>query len=334
VAITSHDVARLAGVSQATVSRALRGDPLVAEATKAKVRKAADALGYVPSAAGRSLVTRRSKRIGVVITDLANPFYPHLVSPLHEEMERHGYRMVVFAEHSEGDIAAEQLLDGSIDGVVLLTSTTDSTLPAELDRRRLPFAFLNREGLAKAGDAAVVDNLQGGRTAAELLVELGHRRIAAVFGPENTSTGRDREAGFRQALSEAGVGLARSAVRHGPFEFETGYRGLTEILTASPRPTALFCGNDVIAIGALNAALRAGISVPDELTVVGFDDIPMASWEAFRLTTIGHDVALMAATAARLLIERIEGGAKAPGARREIVPTRLVERATHAHPPR
>ncbi|GAB3715108.1 LacI family DNA-binding transcriptional regulator [Nocardiopsis nanhaiensis] len=332
MAITSHDVARLAGVSQATVSRALRGDTLVAAATKAKVLNAAEALGYVPSAAGRNLATRRTGRIGVVITDLANPFYPHLVSPLHEEMDQRGYRMVVFAEHSEGDIAAEQLLDGSIDGVVLITAKVDSVLPSDLTRRGLPFVFLNRESLLDLGDASVVDNAEGGRSAAELLVGLGHRQIAAVFGPENTSTGRDREAGFRRALSEAGVGLGSSSVRHGPFEFDTGYRGLLEILEGDTRPTALFCGNDVIAIGALNAAMRAGVSVPEDLSVVGFDDIPMASWEAFRLTTIGHNVAEMAATAARLVIERIEASPKPLAPRRLVVPTRVVNRDTHAGP--
>ncbi|SFB55954.1 transcriptional regulator, LacI family [Amycolatopsis marina] len=334
--ITSNDVARLAGVSQPTVSRALRGDPRVSPATRDRVREAAAALGYVPSEAGRSLVTRSSKRVGIVVTDLTNPFYPHLIGPLHDELEKHGYRMLVFTERSDSQMASAQLLDGSIDGAVLLTSTIGSALPADLDRRGLPFVFLNREGGGAGGDAAAVDNALGGRIAAQHLVELGHRRIAGLFGPEDTTTGRDRELGFRLALADAGIGLPAALTRNGTFDFDTGYHGLTELMTVHPRPTALFCGNDVMAMGALNAALRQGIDVPGELSVVGFDNIPMSAWESFQLTTIGHDLGEMAASAARLLVERItEGSPRPPGqaSRRIVLEPHLITRATTSAPP-
>lgn len=332
--ITSRDVARLAAVSQPTVSRALRGDERVSAATRERVVRAAEALGYVPSEAGRSLVTRRTRRVGTVITDLANPFYPHLVGPLHDELERHGYRMMMFAERTDSKVATERLLDGSLDGVVLMTSTIKSVLPAELARRRLPFVFLNRDGGDDGGDAAVVDNALGGRLAADRTADLGHRRIGALFGPQDTTTGRERELGFRLALADRGLSLAPDAVRHGPFDFATGHSGLTDLLAADPRPTAVFCGSDAIAIGALNAALGAGVRVPEELTIVGFDDIPMASWEAFRLTTVSHDLTEMAEGAARLLIERIESAEGADGdVRRVVSQPHLVERATHGPPP-
>ncbi|MER5495404.1 LacI family DNA-binding transcriptional regulator [Streptomyces sp. NPDC002454] len=333
MAITSRDVARLAAVSQPTVSRALRDDPRVSEATRARVREAAQALGYVPSEAGRNLVTRASRRIGIVVTDLTNPFYPHLIGPLHDELERLGYRMMLLAERSDAKIAGEQLLDGSVDGVVLTTGTSDSTLPAELQRRGLPFVFLNRESAAGAGDAAVVDNAEGGRLVAAELVRLGHRRIAGIFGPSDTTTGRDRELGFRLALAESGVGLPPEYARHGPFEFDTGYRGLRELLELEPRPTAVFCGNDVVAIGVLNGAVHAGVRVPEDLTVVGFDDLPMAGWEAFRLTTVHYDLPGLAAAAARLLVERIADRKGDLPPRREVLTTTLVKRGTHAAPP-
>jgi LacI family transcriptional regulator len=321
--ITSHDVARLAGVSQPTVSRALRGDPRVSAATRDKVTRAASALGYIPSEAGRNLVTRASKRIGVVVTDLTNPFYPHLLGPLHDELEKRGYRTMVFTDR----ISPAQLLDGSVDGAVLLTSTIGSALPAELGRRGLPFVFLNRESGAPA-DASVVDNELGGRLVAARLVALGHRRIAAIFGPSSTSTGRDREQGFRLALAEEAIALPAELTRHGPFEFETGDTAMTELLRLDPRPTAVFCGNDVIALGALNAAQRAGILVPADISVIGFDDIPMASWQAFQLTTVSHDLNEMAASAARLLVDRIAGRTDQP--RRVVLQPHLVERATLA----
>lgn len=332
MSITSHDVARLAGVSQPTVSRALRGDPRVAAATRENVRKAAEALSYVPSEAGRSLSTRATRRIGVVVTDLTNPFYPHLVAPLHDELERLGYRMMLFTERSDEAVATERLLHHSIDGVVLTTATTDSRLPADLDRRKVPFVFLNRESDSANAHASVVDNAEGGRLAARLLLDHGHRRIAGIFGSGNTTTGHDRELGFRLALAESGVALPEDAVRRGPFEFDTGHAALLELLTADPRPTAVFCGNDVVAIGALNAALAAGLRVPEDLTVIGFDDIPMAAWEVFQLTTIRYDLHAMAESAARLLVHRIKGEAS-PEGERVRWPVTLVPRATHADAP-
>ena len=304
--ITSRDVARLAGVSQPTVSRALRGDPRVSADTVRKVRTAAEALNYVPSEAGRSLSTRISHRIGVLVTDLTNPFYPHLVGPLHDELERLGYRMMLFTERSEATAAADRLVDRSIDGLVLATSTLDSGLPAELDRRGLPFVYLNREGTVPA-DAVVVDNRRGGELVAEELVRAGHTRIGAIFGPDNTSTGRDREIGFRQGLADAGIALRPAHVRHGPFEFETGAAALAELWAADPAPTAVFCGNDVVAIGVIDTARRLGIAIPEQLSVVGFDDIPMASWSSFELSTVRHDLDEMACTAARLLVARVSG---------------------------
>ncbi|WDV31739.1 LacI family transcriptional regulator [Streptomyces sp. AD16] len=166
MAITSHDVARLAGVSQPTVSRALRDDPRVSRATREKVRRAAASLDYVPSEAGRTLSTRATRRVGVIVTDLANPFYPHVVAPLHDELERLGYRMMLVTERSDEAVAGERLLDQSLDGVVLATATTDSRLPALLERRGTPHVFLNRD-TGRPGDfASVVDNEGGGRLVA------------------------------------------------------------------------------------------------------------------------------------------------------------------------
>ncbi|UQS23970.1 LacI family transcriptional regulator [Amycolatopsis thermalba] len=329
MSITSHDVARLAGVSQPTVSRALRGDHRVSEATRARVREAAEALGYVPSEAGRSLSTRSTRRIGVVVTDLTNPFYPHLIGPLHDTLERHGYRMMLFTERSETALETERLLDRSIDGVVLTTAVIGSALPAELHRRGLPFVFLNRETGNDKADAAVVDNEAGGRLVAEELVRLGHADVALIGGPAETTTGRDRELGFRVGLSEAGVGLPRHRVRRGPFDYGTGYQGLLDLMAEDPRPTAVFCGNDVIAIGAMNAARRLGVDVPGDLTLIGFDDLPMASWETFDLTTVRHDLHGMAQAAADLLVERLAGGAEETPRRVTFAPE-LVPRGTHA----
>lgn len=331
MSITSHDVARFAGVSQATVSRALRGDPRVSEATQDRVRHAAQALNYVPSEAGRSLSTHTTRRIGVLVSDLTNPFYPYLIGPLHDELERCGYRMMLLTERSDDALATERLLDHSIDGAVLTTATSGSGLPDALRRKQVPFVFLNRvDGLDDA-DAAVVDNELGGRIVAQELIALGHRRVALLGGSTDTSSGRDREQGFVGELADAGIALPSTRIHRGPYDFDTGYAGLSELLAADPDLTAVFCGNDVVAIGAYNAALRAGIRIPDDLTLVGFDDLPMASWEAFSLTTIRYDLQAMARAAARLLVDRLSGNAPESAQRAAFTPE-LVRRATHAPP--
>ena len=167
----------------------------------------------------------------------------------------------------------------------------------------------------------------GARMAAEELVSLGHRRIAAIFGPAHTSTGRDREQGFQAALADAGVPLPAKRVRRGPFAYETGRRALHELLTGTAQPTAIFCGNDVIAIGALNAAREAGVAVPGELAVIGFDDIAMAAWPLFALSTVRQDLAAMAETAIELLFARVAKPQRP--LQRVTVPTTLVRRRSH-----
>lgn len=322
---TSHDVARLAGVSQSTVSRALRDDERVSALTRARVRDAAQAVGYVPSQRGRNLSTRRTGQVAVVVGELANPFYMEAIQQLYRALETVGHRMVVITQPS-----LEQLLDGSIDGAILTTMRRSSSLPAQLVMRGLPIVLFNRISATEGIDISVSTNERGGQDAAEMLLELEHEEIAAIFGPTDTSTGYDRELGFRHAMAAAGVPLRDALVQHGPFDQETGHTGLRTLWARSRRPTAVFCANDVIALGALNAAAELGIGVPDDLTVIGFDDIDMASWAVFDLTTIRQDLPEMARIAVRQLVERIEDSELPP--RRGVVETRRVLRGSHGPP--
>lgn len=328
--ITSHDVARLAGVSQPTVSRALRDQAGVSAETRAKVRDAARALGYVPSEAARALSTKRSRRVGIVSAELGNPFYPALLEPLHDALAARGYRTILVTDRGDQPVEIEALIDGSLDGVVLTTSMTDSQLPHELARRGVPFVFLNRVADGISADACVVGNYEGAERVANLFVDLGHRRIGAVFGPDATSTGRERAAGFRDRLAELGIGLAPRYSWQGPFSHATGRAAMNSLLQLAEPPTALFCGNDVIAIGVYNAAMGAGVSIPADLTVVGFDDIPMAAWETYDMTTMRADLARLACNATELLSERIE--APESPVRRVTLDAELVLRGTHGPP--
>jgi LacI family transcriptional regulator len=331
-AVTSHDVARAAGVSQSTVSRALRGDPRVSEATMRRISEAVRALGYVPSELGRSLSTRSARTVGVVIGDLRNPFYPYIVAPLHEQFSQLGYRMLLFTTESGEADALLKLVDHTIDGVVLSSPMIDeSPSVKEMMKRRLPLVFLNRLTHGIPADSAIVDNVRGGFLAGTEIVRLGHVRIGALFGDPAMSTERDRELGFRMALEESGIDLSDELVRQGPFTFDSGYEGIQELLAAAEPPTAVFCGNDVVGLGALNGAARYGAGVPDDVSLIAFDDIPASSWELFSLATVRQPMNEMAYTAAKFLVERIEADEELPP-RQHIFEPELIRRRTLAPP--
>jgi len=332
---TSHDVAREVGVSQSTVSRALRRDPRVDPGTAARVLNAAERLGYAPNASARSLVTSRTGTVAVVLADITNPFYPQLVEALHEQLARGGYRMILFNERtdSRGDGGIERLLhSGGADGAVFLSVTVDSGVAELLASTRVPTVLLNRDAEAPLVDHVLADHRDGAAQVAELLIRLGHTRVAFIGGPANTSTSRDREAGFRAALERHGLSLPPAMTRVGEFTHQSGFQWATELLDSEEPPTAIFCANDVIGFGALDATRRLRIDVPGQVSVIGFDDIPMAGWEAFSLTTVRQPLTEMARDAARLLIARIEDrDAGAP--RRTVFPTHLVQRATTGRAP-
>lgn len=330
--VTSHDVARLAGVSQPTVSRALRDSPKVSADTKARVQQAARALGYVPSETGRALSSGRTRRIGLLLTDLENQFYPHVIAPMHHELESLGYQLVLQTESSDTGRVAERLIANALDGVLLATTTLDSLLPVRLRDRRVPFVYFNRTSNAVEADSATVDPQPGLREVADAIVRLGHRRVAAIFGPRNTSTGERREAALREALEAHDLQIAAAHTFRGPFDFATGFEGARQLLHTSTRPSVIVCGNDVVALGALNAARTERVAVPGELSVVGFDDLPAARWPIVELTTVAFDLDGMARRAAELLVTRIEGTPGDPF-RHASFPTRLVQRSTLAEAP-
>ena len=349
--VTSHDVAREAGVSQSTVSRVLRNQGRVSAETRERVMAAASQLGYVPSEVGRSLVTRATRTIAIVITDLENVFYPYLIAPLHNEAWVQNYRMVLLTEgveplNADGKSEAagpqdedalnpllDRLLNRSTDGVVLTTSRLDGTVPRVLARRSLPFVFLTRFVEGIAADSAVVDNSLGASLATSEALRLGHVRFGGIFGPPDTSTGRDRERGTRAALRAAGLELPDLFARHGSFTYEAGYQAMMDLMAQNPRPTVVICANDTVAIGAFNATRTLGLSVPGDVSLVGFDDLPLAGWEVFGLTTVHQPMEEMARAAVRLLIERIEGRVDSGAVRQMVFEPRLVLRRTLAPPP-
>jgi len=325
--VTSHDVARLAGVSQPTVSRALRDSPKVSDQTKRRVREAATALGYVPSETGRALSSGRTRRIGLLLTDIENQFYPHVIAPMHRQLEALDYQLVLQTESSDTGRVAERLLANGLDGVLLATTTVDSVLPVRLRDRGVPFVYFNRTAETVEADSAEVDAESGLHELAGQILALGHRRVGAIFGPRNTSTAEHRERALREALAVASVSIGSDLSYRGPFDVETGYAGARQLLERAEPPTVIVCGNDVVAFGALNAARDLGVEVPGQVSVVGFDDLPPARWPLLQLTTVAFDLDQMARRAAELLVRRIEEGPGEPY-RHERFPSRLVQRGT------
>lgn len=324
--ITSRDVARLAGVSQPTVSRALSGSRQVAEATRERVRSAAATLGYAPSAAGRALSLGRSTRVGLVVTDLRNSFYPHVIAPMHDELERRGHELALLTESSEAAPVAEHAVAHGLAGVVLATASVGSVLPARLRERRVPFVHFNRtSGLG--ADSVTVDPWPGVREMVAAVAAGPPVRVGAVFGPRQTSTGAERERAVRAALHDAGVPLAERDVRHGPFDHETGDACARDLLGRADPPGLIIASSDVVAVGVLNAAAATGLRVPEQVGVVGFDDLPTSRWPVLDLSTIGYDLDAMSRAAVTVLLARVEDG-PGPGAVHRRFTTRYVARST------
>lgn len=323
-------MAKLAGVSQPTVSRALRDDPRVSATTKQRVRDAASALGYLPSAIGRALSVGHSTRVGLVVTDLENQFYAYVIAPMHHQLERLGYELVLITESSESAPVTEHVLGNGLCGVVLATTTTDSTLPSRLRERGVPFVYFNRIAESVRADSVTVDPGDGLRELVQAMARLGHSRVGAIFGPRNTSTGEQRENVIRELLDDFGMTLSHRDTRHGPFAFDTGYTGTSSLLDRADPPTVIMCGNDVVALGALNAARALGASVPGDVSVVGFDDLPTSRWALVQLSTVAYDLDEMSRQAARLLVARVER----PDSEQTgiVLPSHYVPRATLGAP--
>ncbi len=328
--VTSFDVARRAGVSQPTVSRALRNLPGASAETRARVLAAAAELSYIPSESGRSLSLSSTRRIAVVSEELTNPYYPELVEPLRRELARHDLRMVLITQTEHGPIGLDVLADGSYDGVLLTTTARSSPLPRDLTERGIPHVLVNRTLDRAESHSCAMDNAGGARAIADLLVQTGHSRIATIQGPVLTSTGKERSDALRAGLRAHGVRLPRAWSIRAGFGHDAGYTAAIPLLQSDDRPSAIVCGNDVIALGVLSAARSLGLAVPAGLTVIGFDDIPMAGWPLVGLTTVRCDLGALAEVAVELLLAAQRNPGGAPVERR--IPVSLVLRTTHGPP--
>jgi LacI family transcriptional regulator len=309
--ISSWDIAREANVSQSTVSRVINNNPRISEATRKRVKKAMDRLGYSPNAAARTLITGRSNLIGLVVSNITNPFYPEVIEAIVATAAEHDYNVVLCNTQESQKLQTaylELLIEHQVDGAILTSSLLDSEgLLAQAGIDRIPLVMVNRTVDGLRVDSVHLDNVAAGRLVAKHLVDLGHRAIAFVGGVEATSTDCARLTGFRSELDALGVALPDEYVVHQEFTRSSGYE-LTQRLLALPnRPTALFCADDLIALGAMDALLDSGLRVPEDISVIGVDDVQAASLRQVALTTVRQPTAEMGRRAVQLLLERIRG---------------------------
>jgi len=303
---TSREVARLAGVSQATVSRVLNGGANVTEATRERVRQAIEQLGYEPNESARQLITGRTHTIGVMIDEIINPFYPQLVDALADGVAKAGYRLLLWkVSESEGVDALRALPQRLVDGVVFTAALLDSPMVAEAVQRHYPLVLLNRYVDGLDCDLVVSDNVGGARRVAQHLHRLGHRHVGIISGPLNTSTARDRAHGFCRFFERRAADGCTVRRVEGDFSYQDGFVGVQRLLADDPTLTGVFAANDTMAMGAMNGLISLGLRVPEDVSVVGFDDIPMASWPIWDLTTAAQPITEMATVGLQLLLKRI-----------------------------
>ena len=312
--VTSAEVARLAGVSQSAVSRVFTPGASVSAKTMEKVRAAAEELGYRPNVLARSLITGRTRIIGLVVASLENQFYPMALELLSRALQARGYHILVFmAENSTERVAQvmSELLDYQVDGIITASVAMSNDLTTRCDGAGIPVVMFNRGQDDARLSEVTSDNVNGARRAAEFLIKGGHKRIAHVMGWQGSSTGRDRAEGFKQAMQAAG--LQPFAMVDGTYSREKAAAVTRELCQGPERPDAIFVGNDHMAFAVMDTLRHElGLRVPQDVSVVGYDDVPMAAWPAYGLTTIRQPVNRMVEAIVAALLNQIEGGSSAP----------------------
>ncbi|PSL16071.1 LacI family DNA-binding transcriptional regulator [Shimia abyssi] len=313
--ITSLQVAERAGVSQSAVSRVFTPGASVSKKTEDKVRKAAAELGYRPNVLARAMVSGKSRIIGLVVAYLDNYFYPEALEILSNDLQERGYHVLVFmASQTAGNIdgVVEEILDYQVDGIVTASVAMSSDLSQRCAQAKVPVVHFNRFQDGDGVSFVTSDNFQGGRELAQFLVAGEHKKIAYIAGWEGASTQRDREAGFRAGLDEFGQKLFAREV--GEFDVDHARAAAHAMFNvdANDRPDAVFVANDYMAFAVMDE-LRFGLDlkIPDDVSVVGFDDVPPAAWRAYDLTTMRQRANLMVAETVETLMAHIENPSSA-----------------------
>jgi LacI family transcriptional regulator len=312
---TIRDIARLAGVSVATVSGVLNNKPTVKPALVDRVKKAMEALDYHPDHVARSLRVRRTCTVGMVIADVTNPFFTEVIRGVEKEAQSNGYS-VILCDANE-DPALERhylstLFSRRVDGVLLAPTSSPSAQESRI-HKRFPIVLIDRIPLGFTGDAVMTDNFGGAYDGTRHLIELGHRQIAIISGQLNFSNGLDRLDGFRKALQEQHLALPDEYFQRGDFQLESGYRCGLELMRLPMPPTAIFSCNNRMTLGLMRALSEVHVHCPEAVSVLGFDDFEWSAYFTPRLTTIAQPAYEMGTQAMQILLRRLQAPAENNG---------------------
>lgn len=327
--VNIRDVALRAEVSVTTVSHVVNGTRFVKEDTRARVEEAVRTLGYVPSAVARSLKHNTTHTFGVLIPNNSNPYFAEIIRGVENHCYGAGYNVILGNSNDDAERQTAYLrvlAEKRIDGLVLVASHPNAALRAILRELKLPVVLLDREVPGLDCDLVEVDHLKGGLLATRHLLALGHPAVACISGPPALSPSSQRRAGWKSALAEAGVARREGDLARGDFTSRGGYLAMQSLLRQAPRPTAVFVCNDLMAFGAMAAAFEAGLSVPGQISVVGYDDIELAAFSTPALTTVAQPKRQIGTLAAELLLEKLKTGRTE--ARRVILEPHLKLRAS------
>ncbi|MGN7453433.1 LacI family DNA-binding transcriptional regulator [Paenibacillus pasadenensis] len=329
--VTIYDIARVAGVSAMTVSRVINDTGRISEATRKRVRQVMEELQYVPNSNARSLVLQKTNILSLLIADIANPFYTTLARGAEDAAKRLGYRLLF--GNSDEDYGKEKdyvdmILSTRVDGV-LFAPAGDGSAPhlRLLEQHRIPYVLLDRDVPGIQADRILGESRDGARRLVEHLIGLGHERIALVNGSEDVSTARERHAGYRDALKLNDLPYDETLVRH--LDYSDGFNpsDLDPLLALSSPPTAIFAANNFLALGVIQSLRERGLAVPDDLSVVCFDDLGFASILSPFLTVAAQPAYQFGALGLERLVDRIENG-DGSGPRTLILPAELIVRSS------
>jgi LacI family transcriptional regulator len=334
---TMNDVARVADVSIATVSHVINGTRFVSAQRVERVHAAMQELGYTPDATARSLRVGRTDTLGLVVPDNSNPFFAALARWIEEAGFDAGYTTILANSNERPDREhryVSTLVSKRVDGLILAPSRGDhGTLARLLQNAGIPVVVVDRDAALPNADVVLYDNEGGSHEATSYLIGLGHVSIGCVAGPADATSAAERVHGFRRAMADAGLPLSEHSVVEGDFLFEGGREATARLLATGEKLTALVAGNDLMAAGAIRELAARGISVPRDMSVIGFDDAPLAQMVSPALTTMRQPLQEMASAAVSQLLSRISGS-DGVGPTRQMLSTTLVVRDTTGPPRR
>lgn len=326
MAATIREVAAQAGVSVATVSRALNGSGPVGAEARRRVEAAVESLKYRPNSAARSLITRRTRMLGVLLPDLFGEFFSELIRGVDQAAQASGYHLLLSSSHDDASDLEAALggMHGRVDGLVTMAPKVDAQVLDELLPGNVPTVLLSSAYDGDAYGTLRIDSFGGARAMVAHLAEHGHRRIAVINGPAENFDARERLRGYRSALEEAGLPPSPELEVAGDFTGLAGFTGASALLALESRPTAIFATNDAMAIGALSALQAAGVSVPAEMALAGFDDVSSTHYTNPPLSSVHVPIHELGVRAVGLLVDALRAAADLP--RQETLPATLVLR--------